>query len=94
MSSDIKVNVGGRELVGQMKTISAGGLSFQADALLERGGVVTIQIASPDGQEQVQVEGRIVWNEQNHAYGVQFQNAKETVRDRITSWTSKLVRAN
>lgn len=90
MDSEIKVNVGGRELVGHMKTISVGGLSFEADAMLERGGVVTMNITGPDGREQVQVEGHIVWNEKNHAYGVQFDHARDTVLSRITNWTKKL----
>ncbi len=90
MDSEIKVMVGGRELVGHMKTISVGGLSFEADAMLERGGVVTMNITGPDGREQVQVEGHIVWNEQNHAYGVQFDHARDTVLSRISSWTKKL----
>ncbi|MBX2994631.1 MAG: S8 family serine peptidase [Bdellovibrionaceae bacterium] len=94
MNSEIKVRVGDRELVGQMNTISMGGVSFKADALLERGGVVTLQIASPDGQEQVQVEGRIVWSEQNQAYGVQFGETKDTVLDSIKGWTKDLAKAS
>ncbi|MBX3017832.1 MAG: S8 family serine peptidase [Bdellovibrionaceae bacterium] len=94
MNSEIKVKIGERELVGQMNTISMGGASFKADALLERGGIVTLQIASPDGGEQVSVEGRIVWNEQNQAYGVQFQDAKEGVLNSIQGWTAGLNRAS
>lgn len=93
MNSEIKVKVGDRELVGQMNTISLGGASFKADAMLERGGIVTLQIASPDGGEQVSVEGRIVWNEKNQAYGVQFQDAKDGVLDSIQGWTSGLSKA-
>jgi len=94
MNSEIKVRMGERELVGNLSTISMGGVSFQAEAMLEKGGVVTLQIAGPDGGEQIQVEGRIVWNESNHAYGVQFQDAKSGVLDRISNWTSKLAKAS
>lgn len=94
MKSDIKLNVGGRELVGHMNTISTGGLSFQADAMLERGGTVTLQIKSPDGGEQIQVEGKIVWNEANKSYGVQFEGAKQGALSAIQKWTSNLVKAN
>lgn len=93
MNSEIKVKVGDRELVGQMNTISVGGASFKADAMLERGGIVTLQIASPDGGEQVQVEGRIMWNEQNQSYGVQFEDAKEGAISSIQGWTSALNKA-
>lgn len=92
MNSEIRVKIGERELVGQMNTISLGGLSFKADAMLEKGGVVTLQIAGPDGGEQVQVEGRIVWNEKNQAFGVQFEGARESALSRISGWTSSLRR--
>ncbi|PWU16669.1 MAG: serine protease [Bdellovibrio sp.] len=93
LNSEIRVRVGDRELVGQMNTISLGGASFHAaDAMLENGGVVTLQIAGPDGQDQVQVEGRIVWNEANQAYGVQFEGAKLGALERIRSWSGGLRR--
>lgn len=94
MNSEIKVKVGERELVANLSTISMGGVSFEAEAMLERGGVVTMQIAGPDGSEQIQVEGRIVWNESNRSYGVQFQDAKTSALDRISQWTSKLAKAS
>ena len=89
MNSEIKLKVGDRELVGQMNTISVGGASFQADALLEKGGIVQLQISSPDGKEQMSVEGCIVWNESNQSYGVQFNQEKDFVRQ----WSSKLSKA-
>ena len=94
MNSEIKVRVGDRELVGQMNTISMGGASFKADAMLERGGIVTLQIASPDGSEQVNVEGRVVWNEQNQSYGVQFAESTESARDSIKGWTKGLAKVS
>jgi hypothetical protein len=93
MDSDIKLNVGGRELVGHMKTISEGGLSFSAEALLEKGGILNIQIQSPDGKETVQVQGHVVWCEKNQAYGVQFDEAKESARSAIRQWSQRLVKA-
>lgn len=90
MDSEIKVKVGDRELIGQMSTISAGGLSFKADTLLEKGGLITLQIASPDGSEQLEVQGRVVWNEQNQAYGVQFSEEKAEIR----SWSKHLSKAS
>lgn len=93
MNSDIRIKVGERELTGHMKTISLGGASFEADTLLEKGGIVTLQISSPDGVEQVQVGGHIVWNEQNQKYGVQFDDVKTGVMDSIRHWTKRLARA-
>jgi subtilisin family serine protease len=93
MKSDMRIKIGERELVGHMQTISVGGLSFEADTLLEKGGVVTMQISSPDGSEQVQVQGHIVWNEANHKYGVQFDNVRDGVVESIRHWTKRLAKS-
>ncbi|MFS4457686.1 S8 family serine peptidase [Bdellovibrio sp. HCB2-146] len=92
MSSEIRVMVGDRELVGSVNTISLGGLSFNADAALDKGGIVTMQIQSPDGKEVVQVQGHVVWNEKNACYGVQFDNAREGVLAMIQDWTAGLMK--
>ncbi|MCB0368978.1 MAG: S8 family serine peptidase [Bdellovibrionales bacterium] len=92
MNSDISVNVGGRELVGHMKTISLGGLSFNAEEMLEKGGSLTIKIKGPDDKE-IEVEGRVVWSESNNAYGVKFDEEKATFREAISNWTNKLVKS-
>lgn len=93
MSSSVKVMLGDRELTGQMQTISLGGLSFNADEALEKGHSVTMKISSPDGKDLVEVEGRIVWSEENKNYGVQFAQTKMTVLDKINNWTRQLARA-
>lgn len=93
MKSDIKLMVEGREIVGRMQTISAGGLSFQVDEMLEKGGCVRLQIVSPDGQDQIITEARIVWNENNEAYGVQFQEAAG-LASQISKWTRGLLKAS
>lgn len=93
MDSAIKINVGGRELTGQMKTISLGGASFCLDAMLEKGGSVTMMINSPNGDEQVQVQGQVVWNESNQSFGVKFDQAKDNVQQQIQSWTKDLNKA-
>lgn len=92
MNSEIRVNVGDRELVGAVSTISEGGLSFNADAALEKGGIVTMRIQSPDGREVIEVQGQVVWNEQNHAYGVQFANTRQSTVAMIRDWTANLVK--
>ena len=94
MNSSISLKVGDRELQGQVRTISEGGVSFSADSMLEKGGIVTMMITSPDGQEQVQVQGHVVWNEQNGAYGVKFDEAKDSVLDHIRNWSRNLAKAS
>ncbi|KYG70266.1 serine protease [Bdellovibrio bacteriovorus] len=92
MSSEIRVMVGDRELVGNVNTISEGGLSFNADAALDKGGIVTMRIQSPDGHEVIEVQGQVVWSEKNQAYGVQFANAKQGTLAMIRDWTSGLIK--
>ncbi|HEY0894461.1 MAG TPA: S8 family serine peptidase, partial [Cellvibrio sp.] len=92
MSSEIRVNVGGRELVGSVNTISEGGLSFNTDQALEKGGIVTMRIQSPDGNESIEVQGQVVWCEENQAYGVQFANARQGTLAMIRDWTAGLMK--
>ncbi len=92
MNSEIRVKVGDRELVGAMNTISEGGLSFNADSAIEKGGIVTMKIQSPDGNEIIEVQGRVVWNEKNQAYGVQFAETRSGALALIRDWTANLVK--
>lgn len=93
MQSEIVIKSGGRELVGTLKTISLGGISFNAEEALEKGGRVQMKLLGPDGAESVEVEGHIVWSERNEAYGVQFDQARHSVLSMISGWTKQLVRA-
>jgi subtilisin family serine protease len=93
IDTEVKVQVGDRELVANLSTISLGGAQLNTNAILEQGGVVKLQISSPDGKEMVDVEGRVVWSEANKAYGVQFQETKASVLDRIGQWSKALTRA-
>jgi hypothetical protein len=94
IDSDVRVRVGDRELIGSISTISLGGAQLNTDALLENGGIVTMMIAGPDGQEQVQVQGQIVWSEAQKAYGVAFKDATYSTLDQISSWTKRLQKAS
>ncbi len=90
MDSEVRINVGGKQLVGNMSSISLGGARIDTDALLEKGGVVTLNIASPEGDQQVEVQGRIVWSEDKKAYGVQFCETGDDAAAAIGLWTKKL----
>jgi len=92
INSDVSVHVGGRELVGSISSISLGGVQLNTDALLENGGIVKMSISSPDGKEQLEVEGHVVWSEAKKAYGVAFDNAPRSVLYRIGEWTRALQR--
>jgi len=93
LKSEVKIKVGGRELVGNLNTIGVGGVSFDADAMIAKGGQVNLTITGPDGQEQIQVLGRVVWSEEAKSYGVQFAPMRETLVDRIRMWTGSLIKA-
>lgn len=94
MSSQVRVSIGDKELVGQVNTISQGGLSFNVNEALEKGGIITMRIQSPDGKEMIEVQGQVVWSEANQAYGVQFANAKQGTLAMIRDWTSALVKSS
>lgn len=92
INSQISVNVGGRELIGSLNSISQGGVSFNAEEALEKGGMVTMRIQSPDGHEMIEVQGQVVWNEKNHSYGVQFAEARQGTMAMIKQWSQNLVK--
>ncbi|MEO0336055.1 MAG: S8 family serine peptidase, partial [Pseudomonadota bacterium] len=94
IDSDVRVKVGDKELVGSVSSISLGGVQLNTEELLENGGIVSMTISSPEGKEQVQVEGRIVWSEEKKAYGVAFQDAPLSALDRISNWTAGLKKSS
>ncbi len=90
MDSEVRISVGDKQLVGNMSSISLGGARIDTDALLEKGGVVTLNIASPEGDQQVEVQGQVVWSEEKKAYGVKFCETGEDAAATIGLWTKKL----
>ncbi len=93
IASDVRVKFGEKELVGSVSTISLGGLQLNTEAMLENGGIVAMTISSPDGKEQVQVEGKVVWSEAKKAYGVAFERTPFSTLERIQNWTRSLTKA-
>ncbi len=91
IDSSVKVKFGDREMMGAISTISMGGAQLNTEAMLEQGGIVTMTIASPDGKEQIQVQGHVVWSEEQKRYGVQFAKAEEGALAAISRWTQKLM---
>jgi hypothetical protein len=93
INSDVRISVGDRELVGSVSSLSLGGVQVNTSALLQDGGLITLAISSPDGQERVEVAGRVVWSEANKAYGVAFDQAPQSALERFADWTKNLKRA-
>lgn len=94
IETDVRVRVGNKELVGSISTISMGGVCLNTNALLESGGLVSMSITSPDGNETISVEGRVVWSDAQQAYGVQFDGARQSVLEKISGWTEALTKAS
>lgn len=94
INSDVRISVGDRELIGSISSLSLGGAQVNTTALLQDGGLVTLSISSPTGDEKVEVAGRVVWSAANKAYGVAFDQAPQSVLSRIADWTYGLKRAS
>lgn len=94
IKSEVRISLGDKELVGSVSSISLGGVKIDTEALLEQGGIVEMNIMSPDGKERVQVLGKVVWSQERKSYGVQFCDIAETQSSSISSWTKKLVRSS
>lgn len=94
IASQVRMKVGDRELVGEVSSISMGGIQMATDAWLENGGVVSMSIKSPDGNEEINVAGKVVWSEEKKRYGVAFQEADTSALNSIARWTTSLLKAN
>lgn len=94
IDSEVRIKLGEQVMVANISTISMGGACINTSELLQDGGLIKMQIASPDGKESVEVEGRVVWSEERKAYGVAFENATSDVSARISNWTQWLAKAN
>lgn len=94
ISSEVRISVGDKELVGAVSSISLGGVKINTEAMLEQGGIIEMNIMSPDGKEKVQVLGKVVWSQEKKAYGVQFCDMAETQSSSITGWTKGLVKSS
>ncbi len=90
MESTVSMEIGGKKVNGHVNCISQGGVRMNTQELLEKGGVIKMVISSPDGSEQIEVSGQIVWESDKQSYGVQFKNVADEVSDQIENWTKDL----
>ncbi|MBK9038460.1 MAG: S8 family serine peptidase [Bdellovibrionales bacterium] len=94
IATSVSMDIGDKKLIGSVSSISLGGLRVDTDALLDQGGIVTMTIASPDGKDQLQVQGKVVWSESKKSYGLAFSEANDLVLSSIGSWTKGLKKAS
>ncbi len=92
--SMVTFRIGEKELVGSVTTISLGGSELNTDALLKDGSVITMSISSPDGKTKVDVQGHVVWSEQQKKYGVAFDGVADSIKSQIAQWTQALNKAS
>ena len=92
MKSQVRMNVDGREFVGQMSSISVGGANIDTNAVLKEGGTVTMDISAPGGGQQLKVCGRVIWSRSKNNYGFEFFNTSEEARVLIDHWTKNLLK--
>jgi hypothetical protein len=92
INTDVRISVGDRELVGSVSSLSLGGVQVNTTALLQDGGLITLSISSPAGDEKVEVAGRVVWSAANKSYGVAFDHAPQSVLTRLGDWTRSLTK--
>ncbi len=93
LGSSVQLFLGNSEYLGQVGTISLGGLSFSSQAVLKLGNPVHLKVASPDGNDHLKVDGHIVWMSNTQNYGVKFANTEEQALVKINEWTHKLKKA-
>ncbi|MDZ4661837.1 MAG: S8 family serine peptidase [Pseudomonadota bacterium] len=92
IASAVTLNVEGKEFVGEVSSISLGGVKVDTEALIRDGGIISMSISSPDGKNRVDVQGKVVWSEAQKHYGVQFANADTSVLSTISQWTKALAK--
>ncbi len=90
LNSSVTMNVNGKELKGQMSSISLGGAKIDTAALLKNGGIIKMQVVGPDGKEMIEVEGKVVWADDGKSYGVKFAEATSATLNQISNWTESL----
>lgn len=90
INSAVSFRIGNQELSGSVHSISMGGSDLNTDALLRDGSVIKMMISSPDGKSQIEVQGHVVWSEQNKRYGVAFDGIGEALKNQIGMWTKGL----
>lgn len=94
IESEVRISLGDKELVGSVSSISMGGVRIDTEALLEHGGIIEMNIMSPDGKEKLQVLGKVVWCEDRKAYGVAFSDMAQSQASTLSGWTQKLMKSS
>lgn len=94
VNTEVTIKAGDREMVGHVSCISVGGARIDTSALLDKGGIVQMKILSPDGTQEIEVSGQVVWSEREKAYGVAFESVGSQVQNVIKGWTKNLSKAS
>lgn len=94
MPSQVQILLGQSEYLGQVGTISLGGLSLNTSAVLKLGLPVHMKVAGPNGSDSIDVSGQVVWMSNTQNYGVKFTDTDEKSLIKINEWTQGLKKAS
>lgn len=86
IETQVAIQVGDSQISGRIQTLSLGGAGLNTEALLKQGAVVVMNISSPDGKENIEVKGRVVWGDHKRQYGVEFENTPFSIRQALLGW--------
>ena len=89
----MQFKVGDQNVSGLVGTISLGGMGINSPVPLAEGSVVKMVVQGPNGAEQVEVQGQVVWSSSEKRYGISFANMNNEVRSVIKRWTAGLVKS-
>jgi hypothetical protein len=94
LHSTVQFDIGDQKVNGLVGTISLGGMGINSPVPLAEGTVVKMQVLGPDGQEKIEVQGRVVWSAGEKKYGISFANMEKEVQGVLKRWMSGLVRSS
>lgn len=94
LHSTVEFNIGDQKVNGLISTISLGGMGINSPVPLAEGTVVKMVVQGPNGAEQIEVKGQVVWSTSEKKYGIAFTDVQAGVQSIIKRWTSSLVRSN
>ena len=85
IAKELQIKIGDEVVNLISNSISLGGFSFSKNLALNKGQKIKVRLNADS-----EVDAEIVWNRENNAYGVKFNQMTDAVRREIESWTSGL----
>lgn len=87
ISKEVALQVSGKIIRIMTEDISVGGISFKAEADLNRGQRIKVNFNENINE---QIEAEVVWCAKQQIYGLRFLNMSDSIKFKIQSWTQGL----